>query len=109
MEPLNDLELNRLLEQWRAPAAPPDLARRVLPARKSRWQWLYRGTIRVPVPVGLALLALLAAFLFFRPPVRVARPPVARPSIAHTTVSLSDFQPVRKLQPRLIGRIHEGN
>jgi hypothetical protein len=104
MEPLNDRELNQLLEQWRAPAAPPSLAARVLPAKTSGWQWLYRGTIRVPVPVGLAILALLAAFLFFRPPARAVRPPAARP-----TVSLSDFQPVGQLQPRLIGRIHEGN
>ena len=103
MEPLNDRELNRLLEQWRAPAAPPSLARRVLPRHTSWWQWLYRGTIRVPAPVGLALLALLAALLFVRPPVRVARPPT------QPTVSLSDFQPVGQLQPRLIGRIHEGN
>ena len=104
MEPLNDQELNRLLEQWRAPGAPASLTRRVLARRRSWWQWLYSGTIRVPVPVGLAILALLAAVLFFRQPVRVARPPAAQP-----TVSLSDFQPVGQLQPRVIGRIHEGN
>jgi hypothetical protein len=104
MEPLNDQELNRLLEQWRAPAAPASLTGRVLPRHTSWRQWLFRGTIRVPVPVGLAILALLAAFLFFRTPVRGGRAPAARP-----TVSLSDFQPVRQLEPRVIGRIHEGN
>ena len=104
MEPLNEDELNRFLEQWRAPAAPASLADRVLPRGTRWWQWLYGGTIRVPVPVGLAILALLAAFLFFRTPVRVGSPPAARP-----TVSLSDFQPVRQLEPRVIGRIHEGN
>lgn len=104
MEPLNDRELNQLLQQWRAPAAPPGLAGRVLPRRASWWQWLYSGTIRVPVPVGLAILALLAALLFFRPKAGVVRPATPQP-----TVSLSDFQPVGQLQPRLIGRIHEGN
>jgi len=103
MEPLNDHELNRLLKQWSAPAAPASLAQRVLPRHTNWWQWLYHGTIRVPVPVGLAILALLAAFLFFRAPLRVAGPPAAR-----TTVSLSDFQPVRQLEPRVVGRIHEG-
>jgi len=104
MEPLNDRELNQLLQQWRAPGAPPSVASRVLPPRTKWWQWLYEGTIRVPVPVGLAILALLAALIILRPPVRVSRPPAAQ-----TTVSLSDFQPVGQLQPRLIGRIHEGN
>ena len=104
MEPLNDRELNRLLEQWRAPAAPPSVARGVLARDTSWWQWVCRGSIRVPVPVGLAIAALLAAFLYFGPPVSTARPPAAKP-----TVSLSDFQPVGQLQPRLIGRLHEGN
>ena len=104
MEPLNDHELNRLLEQWRAPGAPASLTGRVMVRRRSWWQWLYGGTIRVPVPVGLAILALLAAALFFRQPVRVARP-----ATGQATVSLSDFQPVGELEPRIIGRIHEGN
>src|SRR5215831_364828 len=104
MEPLNDRELKQLLEQWRAPGAPASLERRVLARERSWWQWFYRGTIRVPVPVGLALLALAAAYLFFRAPARVAHPPAAQ-----ATVSLSDFQPVRQLEPRVIGRIHEGN
>ena len=104
MEPLNDRELNRVLEQWRAPAAPAGLARKVLPHRANAWQWLVHGTIRVPVPVGLAVLLLVAAALFFRPPA-----PVARPTVAQPTVSLTDFQPVRQLQPRLIGRVNEGH
>jgi quercetin dioxygenase-like cupin family protein len=53
---MNDQELNRLLREWTAPDAPPNLRPRR--ARASQLRWLVTGTIRVPVPVALALLVI---------------------------------------------------
>lgn len=96
MEPLNDNELNQLLRKWEAPAAPPTLKHRVLPARASWWNWLLRGTVRVPVPVALAAALFLAIWMYESRPAAPSR--VVQPS----TVSLSDFQPVPQLEPTLV-------
>jgi hypothetical protein len=61
---MDDRDLNRLLREWRAPDAPPDLRPRR--AQGSRLRWLVTGTIRVPVPAALA--ALLLAVLWFACP-----------------------------------------
>jgi hypothetical protein len=103
MEPLNEKELNQLLQQWQAPDAPPSLAAKVLPQRSSWWRWMLMGTIRVPVPLGVALLVALVVFLYFRP---VNRPEAAQPG---KSVSLADFQPVKQLEPRIIRRANETN
>ena len=104
MEPLDDRELDTLLQQWQAPLAPPSLRAKVLPHRSHWWQWLATGTIRVPVPVGIAAVLALAAFLyFFR---TTERPTAAQPA---KSVSLADFQPVKQLEPRVVGRANEGN
>ena len=97
MEPLNDNELNDLLGQWKAPAAPRSLEARVLPRRRSWWQWLFTGTIRVPVPVGLAAVLILVIWIYS---VRPAPEPVEEPVAAG--VSLADFQPVELLEPRVL-------
>jgi len=55
------------------------------------------------VPVGVAMLIVLALFLYFRAP---SRPTAAQPSRA---VSLADFQPVKQLEPRIIRRANENN
>ena len=102
MEPLDDRELDRILQQWQAPGAPPSLSAKVLPPSQW-WQWLTKGTIRVPVPVGIALLLAIAAFLYFRVP---EKPVATQPA---RSVSLSDFQPVKQLEPRIIGTAHESN
>src|SRR5437870_5755572 len=51
MEPLDDHELSQLLRQWTAPLAPPALRHRVLSYRRSWWQKLFRGSIRVAAPL----------------------------------------------------------
>ena len=58
---MDDRELNRLLHEWTAPNAPPDLH----PPRVhgSRLRWLVSGAIRVPVPVALAALLLIALWI----------------------------------------------
>ncbi len=102
MEPLSENELNDLLRRWQAPAAPPSLAAKILPRRSPWWRWIFAGTIRIPVPVGLALLALLAIVLLYRPQPRPA-------AIPPKPASLADFQPVKQLEPRIIRRTNENN
>ena len=55
---MDDYDLNRLLREWTAPSAPPDLRPRR--ALESPRRWLVTGAIRVPVPVALAALLLVA-------------------------------------------------
>jgi len=107
MEPLDDRELDKLLQQWQAPGAPPSLHAKVLPQPSQWWQWLTKGTIRIPVPVGIAVLLAVAALLYFRTySLTTSQPTVAQPV---KSVSLADFQPVKQLEPRVIGRANEGN
>lgn len=89
---MTDDELNGMLREWQAPAAPESLRKRVM---RRRWGWLrylLAGEIRVPVPVALALLGLLSVVVY-----RSTRPPSG---------SLSDFEQVR-LQPRIVRTNHE--
>ena len=104
MEPLNDNELGDLLRQWEAPAAPPHRERRIFgEPRKQPWhRWLLTGSIRVPVPV-FVLLLVLSALTYVLPRSRPAPPAFVR------EVSLSDFQPVTELKPRIIRRVYESN
>ncbi len=98
MEPLNDDELNALLRRWEAPAAPPALERRIFgrPEPRGWWRWLVAGSVRVPVPVFVTLLVMLSALSYFAARTHPARPAAVR------ELKFSDFQPVAKLQPRII-------
>jgi hypothetical protein len=99
MEPLDDRELNHLLQQWKAPATPASIGQRPW------WRWLISGGIRVPVPVVFAMVAVLALLFYFR---TSGKPAPARQEASQPgTVSLADFQPVRQLEPRVIGRGNE--
>jgi hypothetical protein len=102
MEPLNDDELNKFLSEWRAPSAPLRLDARVL-GRLTWWRWLMTGTIRVPVPAGIAAMLVLALSVYWAV---TARRAVNTP--VQQTVTLSDFQPVKQLQPRIIRSGYEG-
>ena len=117
MEPLNDTELSQILEQWKAPGAPPNLEMpRHQREPKAAWwpvsltrktrslcAWFMTGSIRIPVPVGVAILIALLLWVYSREAARPVATPAAKP------VSLTDFQPVKQLQPRVIGRANEGN
>jgi hypothetical protein len=96
MEPLDDQELKQLLQQWDAPTAPDSLRARVLPVKTPWWNWLVKGSVRVPVPVALAAALLLALWMYHSKPASPA------PTIRPETVSLSDFKPVRQLQPVVV-------
>lgn len=97
MEPFDDKELSRLLRTWEAPSAPTSLAKRVLPERDAWWRWLWTGSIRVPVPVGLAAAVLALLWIYYSGAVV---PPAPQPA---ATVTLADFQPVKQLDPIVIG------
>jgi hypothetical protein len=97
MEPLDENELNRLLRQWEAPPAPQTLRQRVLPQRRPGWNWLLRGTVRVPIPVAIAIALLLGFWIYHSRP---AAPP--QTAVQPGTVSLIDFTPVRQLEPVLV-------
>ena len=121
MEPLNDKELSQILEQWKAPGAPPNLEMTLeMPRQREpkaprsayegsvghqyrKWRWFLTGSIRIPVPVGVAILIALLLWVYSREAAKPVATPAAKP------VSLGDFQPVKQLQPRVIGRANEGN
>ena len=59
---------------------------------------MFRGSVRVPVPVLLAALLVLAAIVFYKRP---AQPQLAQPK-PPSSVTLADFEPVKQLQPQII-------
>jgi uncharacterized membrane protein YdfJ with MMPL/SSD domain len=102
MEPTNDPKLRELLREWQVPNAPGSLDRRVLDLRgadsnKSWWRFLLTGSVRIPVPVGLAIAALLvimAGALMLRRP--------TGPAASADSVSLVEFRPVKDVNVRMI-------
>src|SRR6187399_753650 len=96
MDPLNDEELNQLLSRWKSPGAPADLRDRIPLRPGSPWRWFLTGSIRVPVPLGVAVVVILMVWLFANrtPPAPIAQPP--------GSITLGDFQAVRQLEPRVI-------
>lgn len=95
MEPWNDDELNRILRQWQAPSAPPHLEHRIFDARP--WWRIFTGSVRIPIPV-FALLLLAMALAWITPPRR------ALPAVNPPELKMSDFQPVDRLEAKVIRR-----
>ena len=93
MEPLDDDQLNHALRQWQAPGAPASL---VLPRRRW-WQWLFTGSVRVPVPLTAAAMAALLLLTFQALRTTAAPPPPQPPA-----VNFRDFQPVKEIKPTII-------
>ena len=96
MDPANDPKLSELLREWQAPGAPPSLDARVLGMRRSWWSFLVAGSIRIPVPVGLAVAAIL---LWMAGALIQQR---QRPAAPAASISLVDFRPVDDLNVRVI-------
>lgn len=95
---LSDRELDRLLRQWSAPAAPERLRAAVFPeGRRAWWGRFWSGSIRVPVPAACAV-ALLLGFAAWRWTALPARVPVVERAAAGVT----KFQPVLELRPRIV-------
>ena len=105
MEPLNENELRDLLRQWKAPAAPPHLERRIFGGQGGRpwYRWLLTGSIRVPVPALVLLTVMISAWMYVL--LRNGQAPL----VSAREVKLSDFRPVSELKPRIIRRTHENN
>ncbi len=101
MEPTDDPKLSELLKEWHIPNAPPSLDARVLGPRHWWWSFLLTGSIRVPVPVGMAIAAILLLMAGALMRQRTVTP-------VSTSISLVDFRPVGDLNVRVI-RGHETN
>jgi hypothetical protein len=101
MEQMSDDELRRALREWRAPPAPPTLEGRVFGgARKPWWNWLFTGSVRIPVPVCAVLILVLAGLAAFS----VRRQPSVQPA---SGAAFAEFQPVKELKPRIIRSAYE--
>jgi hypothetical protein len=103
MEPLSDGELDELLTTWRAPSAPESLNQRVRHTRRTTWwRWLLTGSIRVPVPLTLAILAAFLTLFVVEIGRRPAKNVVRQAKVA-------TFQPVKRLEVRIIRRSYENS
>ncbi len=96
----DDPKLSSLLREWQVPGAPASLEPRVLgrAPRQPWWKFLFTGSIRLPVPVGLAVAALVVVLAIFSTRPRSA----ATPAPAPNTINLKDFQPVEDAQVRIL-------
>jgi hypothetical protein len=100
MEPADDPKLSSLLREWQAPNAPQSLDARVLGPRRKWWSFLLTGSIRVPIPVGLAFAAILVVMA-------AALLRQTTPAPAPSPVSLIDFRPPDDLNVRVIRGSYE--
>ena len=113
-----DPELSRLLREWTAPAVPDSLDERVKALFRQRaprqppWRRLFTASIRVPLPVALAVLAALVVALLWRSPEPAPRresaespaaTQVARhQSPAAPSAGLAGFEPVREIKVKVL-------
>ena len=117
-EPEPDPELARVLQEWAVPALPDSLDERVRALALSRtprrplWRRLFGTSVRVPLPVALAVLVALVLAVLWRPrerapelestesaaPARAARQET-RPGVAG---GLAGFEPVREMKVKVL-------
>ena len=91
----DDKKLSDLLKEWQLPGTPASLDARVFGPRTPWWKLLFIGSIRIPVPVALAIAAALddmAVALIHRP----------APPQSSTSVDLAGFHPVTDMNYRII-------
>ncbi|MBL8295875.1 MAG: hypothetical protein JNN08_28790 [Bryobacterales bacterium] len=97
---MNDRELRELLREWKAPATPPSLERNLFASRtEGSWWRLLRGSVRVPVPVCVAMALVLIASVYIAATKGGAQAPLR-------DVSLTDFRPAAQLEVRVIRGSH---
>ncbi len=104
---LTDAELDGALRQWRVPGAPEHLRAAVFgESGAGLWRRFWTASIRVPLPVAAALLALLLiAGGYWAGQMRQARAIDKGFGVFHN----SDLMPVSELRPRIIRGNHARN
>ena len=105
MEHNDDLKLRELVHEWQVSGAPPSLDARIAKLRRSWRGTLLTGSIRVPIPVGVAVAAALLVMAGALVRQRTERPTVPAPV---PSISLVEFRPVTDLNVRVIPG-HETN
>lgn len=101
---LSDGELDELLGGWSAPSPPDNLERKLRRRARGRWwKWLLTGSIRVPVPVTLAVAAVLIGLIVLTAVRRPAQDVGARDKNA------TGLRPVKRLEVRIIRSNYEGD
>src|ERR1044071_8006381 len=104
MEPLEDQELHEMVREWKAPGAPPQLRERLFPAPAAWWRRWWHIEIRVPLPLAVCLVLLLALVYW--------RGPEPQPVDSGQTAKVLTFReltPVTELKPRIIRRDNAQN
>ena len=122
MNPLNNDELNALLEQAKrnSPAPPRELAARTVQAyqanilKRKSWQAYLLQPVSLPWPVGLlaaVLFVLIGALVdqTFRRPSIIdrSRAPVTLPYQPIAILTFEQFQPVSEIRPRVIRSVRD--
>jgi hypothetical protein len=117
-EPEADPELARLLREWTVPALPDTLDARVQALfrrhapRRPLWRRFFATSIRVPLPVALAILATLLVAVLWRSPARAPERESAESPLptqaarqeaqSGPTEGLAGFEPVREMKVRVL-------
>ena len=101
---LTDAELDRLLGQWQAPPAPEGMRRALFGTAKPWYSRAWSVSIRVPLPLGLAVLAGLGFFV-----VEMRRTAPAPAAIQSAPLGFKELRPVVELKPRIIRGQHADN
>jgi hypothetical protein len=99
MENNDDPRLSELLHEWQVYGASPSLDARILKLRRNWWGLLLTGSIRVPIPVGVAIAAALLLLTGALVRQRTESPTVPATS---PSVNLVEFRPVKDLNVRVI-------
>ena len=96
MEPGNDPQLKRLLEEWQVPNAPYALEQRVLGQGRPWWRGFMSSRLRIPLPVAIVFSVVLVWLV-----VVVLRDRMAVLEPLDTIYDLRGFQPVNSVNVRI--------
>ena len=96
MESGDDPRLKRLLKEWQVPNAPDTLDQRVFGQPTPWWRILVTSSVRVPVPVALAVSVLLVWLVTI-----AVRDRVSDLEPRGATYDLRGFQPVTSVNVRI--------
>jgi hypothetical protein len=98
-EELTDRELDSILPEWKAPAAPARLRTAVFPGvAMPWWRKMWSSSFRIPAPVACLILILLALVVWRQSIPRTIYMPAFTPAVSGAT----ELQPVIELRPRII-------